>query len=63
MALAAISHGKHVYSEKPLALSAADAKEMVDAARAKGRRVGGFQLYEKPNKSVSTRDYRKRRDW
>ncbi|WP_268647894.1 Gfo/Idh/MocA family protein, partial [Escherichia coli] len=36
MALAAIRHGKHVYSEKPLALDAADAAEMVQAARAKG---------------------------
>lgn len=36
MALEAIRHGKHVYSEKPLALDAADAAEMVQAARAKG---------------------------
>lgn len=36
MALAAIAHGKHVYSEKPLALSAADAMEMVEAAESAG---------------------------
>ncbi|MDT8893535.1 Gfo/Idh/MocA family oxidoreductase [Halomonas sp. I1] len=34
MALAAITAGKHVYTEKPLALSAADAQEMVEAAEA-----------------------------
>lgn len=33
MALEAIRHGKHVYSEKPLALNAHDAREMVEAAQ------------------------------
>lgn len=36
IALEAIKHGKHVYSEKPLALTAADAKEMVEAAKKAG---------------------------
>lgn len=33
IALAAIAHGKHLFCEKPLALSYADAKAMADAAR------------------------------
>lgn len=36
MALAAIAAGKHVYCEKPLAPLAADARDMADAAEAKG---------------------------
>lgn len=36
MALAAIAAGKHVYCEKPLAPLASDAREMADAAEAKG---------------------------
>ncbi|WGR63183.1 Gfo/Idh/MocA family protein (plasmid) [Paracoccus sp. TD-10] len=36
MALAAISAGKHVYCEKPLAPLASDARQMADAAAAKG---------------------------
>lgn len=36
VAMAAIASGKHVISDKPLALNAADAKKMVDAAREKG---------------------------
>jgi predicted dehydrogenase len=36
MALAAIAAGKHVYCEKPLAPLAVDARQMTDAAEAKG---------------------------
>ena len=36
MSLAAIAAGKHVYCEKPLAPLAADAREMAEAAEAKG---------------------------
>jgi predicted dehydrogenase len=39
MALAAIAAGKHVYCEKPLAPLARDAREMADAAEAKGVRT------------------------
>ncbi len=37
MALAALRAGKHVWVEKPLALTAADGRELVAAARAAGR--------------------------
>jgi predicted dehydrogenase len=37
MALAALRAGKHVWVEKPLALSAAHGRELVDTARAAGR--------------------------
>jgi UDP-2-acetamido-3-amino-2,3-dideoxy-glucuronate N-acetyltransferase len=37
MALAALRAGKHVWVEKPLALTAADGRELVDAARDAGR--------------------------
>ncbi len=36
MALAAIAAGKHVYCEKPLATNVPDAREMADAAEARG---------------------------
>jgi predicted dehydrogenase len=39
MALAAIAAGKHVYCEKPLAPLAQDAREMAEAAEAKGVRT------------------------
>ncbi|MCV9967648.1 Gfo/Idh/MocA family oxidoreductase [Pararhizobium sp. BT-229] len=38
--LQAVEHGKHVYSEKPLATTLADAERLVSAAREKGVRVG-----------------------
>src|SRR5262245_39908698 len=37
MALAALRAGKHVWVEKPLALTAADGQELVETARASGR--------------------------
>jgi predicted dehydrogenase len=40
VAMAALNAGKHVYNEKPLALSLTDAKAMLDLARAKNLRVG-----------------------
>ncbi|MBI3734722.1 MAG: Gfo/Idh/MocA family oxidoreductase [Chloroflexi bacterium] len=39
--LAAIRAGKSVYNEKPLAIALADARAMLDGARAAGLRVGG----------------------
>ncbi|UPT57242.1 Gfo/Idh/MocA family protein [Dickeya zeae] len=49
MAMAAIRHGKHVYSEKPLALNAAEAREMVDAARQAGvKTLVGFNYMKNP---------------
>ncbi|WP_424929811.1 Gfo/Idh/MocA family protein [Amaricoccus tamworthensis] len=38
--LAAIAHGKHVYSEKPLAVTFAEGQKLVAAARDAGLRVG-----------------------
>ena len=40
VALQAIAAGKHVYSEKPLAVTVDDGKKVMDAAKAKGVRVG-----------------------
>src|SRR5690606_26673922 len=37
---AALEAGKHVYSEKPLALTSAQAHELVDLAAARGLRLG-----------------------
>lgn len=52
MALAAIYHGKHVYSEKPLALNACDAKEMAEmaemATRAGVKTLVGFNYVKNP---------------
>ncbi|MFI6599215.1 Gfo/Idh/MocA family protein [Nonomuraea sp. NPDC050536] len=41
VALAAIAAGKHVYGEKPLATSTADAAAVVEAGKRAGLRVGG----------------------
>ncbi len=40
VSLAALAAGKHVHSEKPLAISRADGKAILDAARQSERRVG-----------------------
>jgi predicted dehydrogenase len=40
VALAAIARGKHVYAEKPLAVTFADGRSVIDAAAAAGVRVG-----------------------
>ncbi len=40
IALAALEAGKSVYNEKPLAISRADGRRMLEIARAKGLRVG-----------------------
>jgi len=49
MSLAAIDAGKHVYCEKPLATSVADAKEMVEAAEAAGVvTLVGFNYLKNP---------------
>lgn len=41
VALAAISHGKHVYGEKPLAATFDEARRVMDAANAAGVRIAG----------------------
>lgn len=49
MALAAIAAGKHVYCEKPLALSAADARELALAAEARDvRTLVGYNYLRSP---------------
>lgn len=49
IALEAIKHGKHVYSEKPLALTAKDAEEMVHAAQQAGvKTLVGFNYIKNP---------------
>jgi len=40
VALSAVKNGKHVYNEKPLSVSLAQAEELVETAKAKGVRVG-----------------------
>lgn len=49
MALAAIRHKKHCYSEKPLALNAHDAREMAEAAQRAGvKTLMGFNYMKNP---------------
>ncbi|MEE9250768.1 MAG: Gfo/Idh/MocA family oxidoreductase [Alphaproteobacteria bacterium] len=49
MALAALAANKHVYCEKPLALTAAEAKQMVEAAEAAGlKTLVGFNFLKNP---------------
>jgi predicted dehydrogenase len=40
VSMAVIKAGKHVYNEKPLAVTIAEAREMLDAAKAAGVRIG-----------------------
>ncbi|MDI6617708.1 MAG: Gfo/Idh/MocA family oxidoreductase [Clostridiales bacterium] len=57
-ALKAISYGKHVFCEKPIALSIGDAREMVDGARNRGVKfsvghvVRFFPAYAKAVKNI-----------
>lgn len=54
MALEAIRHGKHVYSEKPLALNARDARLMVDAADLAGvKTLVGFNYMKNPTAQLA----------
>ncbi|MEG9489545.1 Gfo/Idh/MocA family oxidoreductase [Mannheimia indoligenes] len=54
IALEAIKYGKHVYSEKPLALTAADAKEMVEAAKKAGvKTLVGFNYMKNPTSQLA----------
>ena len=49
LALAAAKAGKHIYCEKPLALTADDAKQMYEAARAAGvKTMVGFHYLKNP---------------
>ncbi|WP_077328967.1 Gfo/Idh/MocA family protein [Virgibacillus siamensis] len=41
VALEALEAGKHVYTEKPLAISLEEGKEVLESAKSKGLRVGG----------------------
>ncbi|WP_428943436.1 Gfo/Idh/MocA family protein [Pantoea sp. FN060301] len=54
MALEAIRHGKHVYSEKPLALDVADAEEMTRAAEKAGvKTLVGFNYMKNPTSQLA----------
>ncbi|WP_249963360.1 Gfo/Idh/MocA family protein [Histophilus somni] len=54
IALAAIDNGKHVYSEKPLALTAVDAKIMYEAAKKAGvRTLVGFNYIKNPTTQLA----------
>ncbi|SMB84406.1 Predicted dehydrogenase [Pasteurella testudinis DSM 23072] len=54
IALAAIKQGKHVYSEKPLALTALEAKEMYDAATQAGvKTLVGFNYMKNPTSQLA----------
>jgi len=54
IALEAIAHGKHVYSEKPLALTATDAKIMYEAAEKAGvKTLVGFNYIKNPTTQLA----------
>lgn len=54
IALAAIANGKHVYSEKPLALNAKDAKLMYEAAKKAGvQTLVGFNYIKNPTTQLA----------
>lgn len=54
IALEAIKHGKHVYSEKPLALTALEAKEMYLAATQAGvKTLVGFNYIKNPTTQLA----------
>ncbi|WP_386686921.1 Gfo/Idh/MocA family protein [Lonepinella sp. MS14437] len=54
IALAAITNGKNVYSEKPLALTAADAKIMYEAAKkAEVKTLVGFNYIKNPTTQLA----------
>lgn len=54
IALAAIANGKHVYSEKPLALTAEDAKLMYEAAKkANIKTLVGFNYIKNPTTQLA----------
>lgn len=54
IALAAIANGKHVYSEKPLALTAEDAKLMYEAAKkANVKTLVGFNYIKNPTTQLA----------
>lgn len=40
MAIAAMEHGKHVLVEKPMAITVADARRMIDVSKTTGKRLG-----------------------
>ncbi len=62
MALAAIAAGKHVYCEKPLAPLAADAREMAEAAEARGVKTQvGFNYLCNPMLAPRARNDRRGR--
>jgi predicted dehydrogenase len=54
IALAALDSGRHVYAEKPMALTPEECRTVVNAAkRAKGIYQAGFQLRHDPNRRAS----------
>lgn len=54
IAIEAIKHGKHVYAEKPLALTAFEAKEMYELAKEKGvKTLVGFNYMKNPTSQLA----------